>query len=296
MKILKMLPRIALILTILLLLWFAVAMFGAKIGLIGKLFAFGTMTIGIGVPAAMLVAVLAGIGLIAALLIKPRKGWLTALIALAVPLVVFFGVAQLRTQAASVPFIYDVTTNTVDAPMFSAALAKERTADENVLLDFNKPLGAYEKWAANPEVKDKTAAQLIAQGYPDLKTLTVEQSPEDAVTAIKDAMEMRGFRNVTVDEAAGTVEATAVVFWYGFEDEIIGRARKTDMGTEIDFRSTSRVGTSDLGVNAQRIMDLSAAVKDRLAKDFPKMKSDADATKVEQPKDAAPAAEPAPKG
>lgn len=267
MNIVRKLPRIALVLALLLIIWFVAAMFGAKWGVIDKLTAFGTMTVGIGGIAAMVTAGIALIALIVALAVKPRQGWLAALIALLIPLGVLGGFNQLRATAGSVPFIYDITTNTADAPAFSDAMVKAR-ADSgegvNPLVDFNAPLGNYEKWATNDDLKAKTSAQLIAGGYADLKTLTVSQSAEDVLSAVQTAMATRGFDNVTADPATGIVEGTDVVFWYGFEDDVVARVRSTPDGTEIDFRSTSRLGTSDLGVNAQRIRDLSKAVMDRL--------------------------------
>ncbi|MGB3738444.1 MAG: hypothetical protein WA948_03735, partial [Pontixanthobacter sp.] len=59
MKFVRLLPRFALALAILLLIWFAVALFGANLGLIDRMTAFGTMTVGIGATAAMVVAGLA---------------------------------------------------------------------------------------------------------------------------------------------------------------------------------------------------------------------------------------------
>jgi len=277
MNILRKLPRISLVLSILFIIWLAIAMFGAKFGLIDRLFAFGTMTIGGGFVFAAIIGLLAAAGLLIALFSKPRQGVVSALISLAISAAFFggvFGPKGLQSTSAEYPFIYDITTNPADAPQFSEALVNARTnSGENInaLLDFDRSLGEYDKWAENEELKSKTAGQLIAQGYPDLKTLGVDRSPADSLTAIKDAMEMRGFENVTLDEDAGTVEGTAVVFWYGFEDDVVGRVRATETGSSVDFRSTSRVGTSDLGVNAGRIADLGKAVKDRLAKDFPKM-------------------------
>lgn len=284
MKKLSFLPRTALVLAILLILWFLVASFGAKWGLIDKMTAFGAMTVGIGATAAMVIAAIAVVALIVSLVVKPRKGWLSALIALAIPLAVLAGFNQLRATASSVPFIYDVTTNTADAPQYSEAMVRAR-ADSgegvNPLMDFNALLGDYEKWAGVADFENTTSAQLIAEGYPDLKTLEVDRSAADALTAIEDAMNMRGFENVSVNKEAGTVEGTAIVFWYGFEDDVVARVRETDTGASIDFRSTSRLGTSDLGVNAERIMDLRKAVEDRLGKDFPQfqpVETDADET------------------
>ena len=263
---LKILPRIALALSLLLIVWFLVAMFGARLGLIDKLTAFGTMTAQIGSTAAMVCAGIAVIALIVAIAVKPRDGWGKALIALIIPLAVLGGFAQLRAMAESVPFIYDLTTDTQDAPRFSTAMVAVRDrSDANPLMEFDRPLGEYDKWAGNEEVADTTSAQLIAEGYPDLTTLTTDRSVDEALTAIEEAMDVRGFENITVDSAAGTVEATAVVFWYGFEDDIVARARRSASGTQIDFRSTSRLGTSDLGVNAGRIVELRTAVAEKLA-------------------------------
>jgi hypothetical protein len=274
MKMIRSLPRIALALAILLILWFVVALFGAKLGLIDKLFAFGTMTAGWGAIMAAVVAAIAVVALIISVTVKPRQGWKSALLALIIPLGVFGGFAGLKSTAESVPFIYDITTNTADAPQFSDAMVKARSdsgSKVNPLLDFGKPLGEYEKWAGNEGVGGKTAAQLIADGYPDLKTLTVQNSAQDVTAAVEGAMKMRGFENTSADQDSGIVEGTDVVFWYGFEDDVVARIRETKGGASVDFRSTSRVGTSDLGVNAQRIADLSKAVEDRLAEDFPKV-------------------------
>ncbi|MGB3738794.1 MAG: DUF1499 domain-containing protein, partial [Pontixanthobacter sp.] len=245
--------------------WFAVALFGANLGLIDRMTAFGTMTVGIGATAAMVVAGLAVIALIAALLVKPRQGWVAALVALIIPIVILAGFTQLRATAEAAPFIYDVTTDTADAPRYSAQMERMRDEDgANPLMDFNRPLGEYEKWAGNPDVADTTSARLIADGYPDLRPLSTNASVGNALKAVEAAMRAEGIENVTVDARAGTVEGTAVVFWYGFRDDVIARVRPAAGGSTVDFRSTSRVGTSDLGVNAARIMDLRKAVEQRI--------------------------------
>ncbi|WP_271438447.1 DUF1499 domain-containing protein [Pontixanthobacter luteolus] len=270
MKKLSFLPRLALILALLLPVWFLVASLGAKFGLWSKMFGFATMTAGIGPMAALAIAGLGVVALIVSLVVKPRKGWLASLIAIAIPLAVLAGFNQLRTQAGSVPFIYDVTTDTSDAPVFSAEMMAARAeADANEVLDYSRPLGEYDKWAENEDLSGTTAAQVIANGYPDLETLRVPQSAEDALVAIEAAMKMRGFDGVKVDQETGTVEGTDELFWYGFQDDVVARVRERADGVLIDFRSVSRLGTSDLGVNAQRIADLSSAVKDRLSKDYP---------------------------
>jgi uncharacterized protein (DUF1499 family) len=50
----------------------------------------------------------------------------------------------------------------------------------------------------------------------------------------------------------GTVEGVAQSFWFGFKDDVVARVGDA----QIDFRSVSRVGISDLGANTARIKDL----------------------------------------
>jgi uncharacterized protein (DUF1499 family) len=58
---------------------------------------------------------------------------------------------------------------------------------------------------------------------------------------------------INVDPALGVVEATATTQWFQFKDDLIVRIRSEGGQTLIDVRSVSRVGQSDLGVNAERI-------------------------------------------
>ena len=70
------------------------------------------------------------------------------------------------------------------------------------------------------------------------------------------ALEDMGLEIVTVDEAAGLVEATDTTFWFGFKDDLVVRVREANGGSVVDVRSVSRVGMSDLGANAARILAL----------------------------------------
>lgn len=267
MAILRSLPRLALLFSLALAVYFVAVMFAAQQGLVDRLYAFAKLTIAYGLVLAGIAGVLALVALAVALLVKPRRGWLAALVALAVPLAFFGGLNALRAQAQSVPFIYDLTTDTADPPVFSARIMAERKADNaNPMIAFAEPLASQAKWKDNKDVGSKTAAQLIASGYPALKPMHVADSPADVLRAVEDAMKVRGFEGVTRDDKAGTVEGTSVVFWYGFHDDVVARVRPEGDGARLDFRSTSRVGTSDLGVNAKRIADLMEAVRERTAK------------------------------
>jgi uncharacterized protein (DUF1499 family) len=64
-----------------------------------------------------------------------------------------------------------------------------------------------------------------------------------------------GLEIVGVEEDRGLLEATDTTFWFGFKDDVVVRIRAQEdgSGSRVDVRSVSRVGTSDLGVNARRI-------------------------------------------
>ena len=73
-------------------------------------------------------------------------------------------------------------------------------------------------------------------------------------------MEEMGFADVTLVANEGSVEGVAETFWFGFKDDVVARVSNG----QIDFRSVSRVGMSDLGANAARITELRDAVSARL--------------------------------
>jgi uncharacterized protein (DUF1499 family) len=59
-----------------------------------------------------------------------------------------------------------------------------------------------------------------------------------------------------VDRNAGIVEATATSTFFRFKDDVVIRVRPDPSGgggSHVHMRSISRVGGSDLGMNAKRI-------------------------------------------
>mgnify|MGYP001304796507 CR=1 FL=1 len=59
---------------------------------------------------------------------------------------------------------------------------------------------------------------------------------------------------ISVDFEAGRLEAVETSFWFGFKDDIVVRVQEAPNGVRIDIRSKSRVGQSDLSVNAKRVL------------------------------------------
>ena len=259
------LPRIALWLALALVLWFAAAVFGPKFGLIEWPFALGTMVRQLGPIFIGIVALVALVALIVALIGKPKGSWGRALFALAIPAAFMAGLASVSATAESVPPIHDVTTDPADPPMHSAAIMAERERiDANPVRGFDTPLGEYEEWKGS-DVAGKTSAQLIAESFPDVRPLNTTADPAAALEAVIAGMEAIGLSGVTSDAGAGTAQGVAETFLFGFKDDVAARVRPgEDGGSVIDFRSTSRVGLSDLGYNADRIVKLRAAVAGQL--------------------------------
>lgn len=187
---------------------------------------------------------------IAALLIGrrqtlPSRGKLLA--AMAVSLV-FAGFLVSRPMAnGDVPAIHDITTDLANPPQFEAIKLRE---------DNLAGVGTVENWK-----------KLHAAAYADLRPLEIAR-PVAQVTA--DAVrlaEEQGWRIVKSDPARGHVEATASVSFIRFKDDVVLRIVPTQdgAGSRVDMRSISRIGVSDLGVNAKRIRAFQQALSEATA-------------------------------
>lgn len=253
----------ALFLSLALILWFAVAAFGPKFGMIDWQTGLMVMTFTWGLYLIGLTALVALIALVWTLIKAPRSGWFKAAIALAIPAAFFAALGSTKATGDRVPPIYDITTNTANPPSYSEeTLALRSSVEANPLLDFQTPMGEMERWQFDrfAAVQDKTAAEMIASGYPELKTAMLPVSPDVAEKRVADAMTQAGFADVRSSD--GRIEGVAETFLYGFKDDVVARITPVNGGSEVDFRSTSRVGLSDLGENAKRIGKLLEAIEE----------------------------------
>ena len=258
------LPKYALWLALALLVWLAIAVFGPKFGLIDWKTGFGFMTVTAGPILMAIVAVAALVALLVAFLQKPRGAWWKAALALAIPVVLFAGLLQVRARGEEVPPIHDVATDLRNPPEFSAdTMAMREEFGANPLNDYGTPLGELDMWKERVEgdMAIRNHADIIAGDYGDLQPIPVGAATRgEAIDAVVAAMGEIGLADIRADREAGRVEGTAETFAYGFKDDVV--ARVTD--SRIDLRSVSRVGVSDLGYNAERLRDLSDAIEDRL--------------------------------
>ena len=133
-----------------------------------------------------------------------------------------------------VPQIHDITTDPDDPPRFLAVMPlRGETANS---LDYP------------PET-----ARAQREGYSDLSTVTMPGEPAALVERSREVAAELGWDIVDVDPDGGRLEASETTFWFGFIDDVVVRIRPAGGGSEIDVRSVSRVGVSDLGANAARI-------------------------------------------
>lgn len=168
---------------------------------------------------------------------KKLAGTGKALQALLIGLLLAAPVGYLRLSGGGgVPPIHDITTDMVNPPTFIALVGK-RGEEANSLLYEGAVLAAQQK-----------------EFYPDLAPLMVSEGPQKAFSrALKIAGEL-GWDITGVDARAMRFEATDYSLWFHFADDVVVIITKTEKGSRIDLRSVSRVGMSDLGVNAKRIM------------------------------------------
>ena len=145
--------------------------------------------------------------------------------------------------AGGVPPIHDITTDTANPPEFVAIVPLRKDAPNGY------EYGVSEAWPA-----EKLGATTI-QAYPGLKPIKSDLSVADAVDRTEATLQAMGLQIVAVDKGAGLVEATASTFWFGFKDDMVVRVVGDGEGSKIDLRSMSRVGQSDVGANAARIVD-----------------------------------------
>jgi uncharacterized protein (DUF1499 family) len=142
---------------------------------------------------------------------------------------------QWRSQAQSVPRIHDISTDTDNPPPFVAVLPRRAGAP-------------------NPAAYGgKEIAEQQRKGYPDIQPRMLALAPPAAFARAREAAQGMGWEIVAADPAAGRLEATDTTSWFGFKDDIVIRVAPAGGGSRVDVRSKSRVGRSDMGMNAKRV-------------------------------------------
>ncbi|MGI9321950.1 MAG: DUF1499 domain-containing protein [Pseudomonadales bacterium] len=173
-----------------------------------------------------------------------NRNWLA--LAMALSLVPVIVVLPQLVGGRSVPSIHDITTDTANPPPFVALLDVRKRSPNGA------KYGASDEWPANK------LAEAQQQAYPDLAPIMSNLPMAAAVARAEAVLQEMGLQLAGVDVGAGLLEATATTFWFGFKDDMVVRVTAVGDGSRVDIRSMSRVGQSDLGVNAARIADFIA--------------------------------------
>jgi len=192
---------------------------------------------------ALVFAVLAILTALASFIVIWREGLRGlgyAVSAIAISALLLAYPAYLAAKAYRLPWIADITTDSIDPPRFEA-IARLRSR------------------AANPvQYAGLYAAEQQHDAYPDIEPLEVSVSAKVAYdTALAlvnrnrwlviDARDPQGGRR------DGRIEAVARTPIMGFRDDVVIRIRGSGEEARIDMRSASRYGRHDIGTNAKRI-------------------------------------------
>lgn len=183
---------------------------------------------------------------------KDGMGSLKALAAIAISAVVIAMPLGQAMKGKSVPPIHDITTDTQDPPAFVDVVPLRQNAEAQGMRinpsDYEQDGGA------------KLAATQAA-AYPDIKPLDMDVAPDAAFDKALMVAEDMGWDIVAQRKPEGRIEATDTTFWMGFKDDVVIRIQEAPGGSRVDIRSESRIGLSDIGVNAKRIRAFIAAMQ-----------------------------------
>ena len=234
-----------------------VLILGAGAGLWGLFSAVGTgwgfwdyVTGLTGVKYAFFLAIFTLLIAIAVFFWRRRKGMrnrMPRLIIGALSAAVFAGyIAYWLMVGSSLPAIHDISTDLADPPQFTALEVRADNWDAIPGADDSDMTGLSprQRWAL-----------LHQKAYADIRSVRVNVPVADVIAAADRLAEDRGWDIVAADPTRGRLEATATVSAFRFKDDIVLRVRPAagGQGSIIDMRSVSRVGQSDLGVNAERV-------------------------------------------
>lgn len=157
----------------------------------------------------------------------------------------------------SVPAIHDISTDLADPPAFRELALR---ADN---LDAVPGEGEAEMQGLNPQQRWVVVHQ---KAYGDIRSVRINEPVPTVIAKAERLAKARGWDVAISLPEEGRLEATETSAFFRFKDDVVLRVKPTDTGegSIVDMRSVSRVGASDLGVNAKRVRsflaDLSGTV------------------------------------
>ncbi|MFT6255249.1 MAG: hypothetical protein ACJATV_001507 [Granulosicoccus sp.] len=164
-----------------------------------------------------------------------------SMVSLVLAVVPIFAVVAFVIAAQKAPAIHDISTDTANPPEF--VLAEQARHHSHNSLSY-----------------DSANVPIQRQAYPHIKPVIIGQEPQVVMVSVMAAVNKLGWQLHGNDSDVGSTSDALVVEAYiktpllGFVDDVVVRITPEESGTSrIDVRSVSRIGVSDLGVNAKRI-------------------------------------------
>lgn len=166
---------------------------------------------------------------------KHRRGIVVAVIAMVIGAVTFGVPYSVYLKFRSAPRVWDITTDTVNAPQF-VAIVPLRVNSPNI-----------------PQYRAAKFAAIQKKAYPDIVPVILTQPPAQAFRIALDIARSFDWEIIASVPSEGRIEATATSFWFGFKDDIVIRVAPDGTGSRVDIRSYARLGRNDGGKNAARV-------------------------------------------
>lgn len=158
--------------------------------------------------------------------------------------------------ARSVPPIHDITTDLDNPPEFIAVLDLRKEGENST--DYAGKMAPPDKETG--EVRHYADVQRGA--YPHIAPAYLDLNEESCFDLAFDTAKGEGWEIVASSKAEGRIEATDTTFWFGFKDDVVIRlTMEEEDSCRVDMRSASRIGVSDVGVNAKRIASYMLALE-----------------------------------
>jgi hypothetical protein len=183
-------------------------------------------------------------------------GAIVALALLAVPMATW-------VLSFSWPAINDVSTDVADPPDFTQA-KEDRAVDANPV-----------------DYPGQRFSDLQHQYYPDLKSLVIPRSTEEAYELVLQALaklKLKTTLELPPEDEEGTpgfIELIDHSLILGLADDVVIRVQGEDASARIDVRSASRYGSNDFGRNADRVRAILKEIASRYEASQPDARKEA---------------------
>jgi hypothetical protein len=149
-------------------------------------------------------------------------------------------------KALTVPAIHDVSTDLADPPAFQTLQLRADNLDNVPGADDEEMRGLtpQQRWAV-----------VHQKNYGDIRSVRINEPVPMVVAKAERLAKARDWDVAIALPEEGRLEATETSAFFQFKDDVVLRVRPSDTGegSIVDMRSVSRVGASDLGMNAKRV-------------------------------------------